>query len=382
MKVSLCSVFDKSKDGISDYAGHLANELKKYVDLVLVKLDSYIPDKDYYIAKAMEANKADIAHIQFNYPYFNGSLLYHNRFFTFAEYLKVPIVMTVHEIAVENRLLPLNVTGRFKRGFFNRTLLFWNYLSAANHKKMYSRVERVIAHTRGQAELIKRLIKDKAKVLVIPHGIPMISREYKELPSSIGKKILGVEGKRVLTIFGFINSKKGYELAIDSLPELPDNVILLVAGGKMTDNPNDLEYHNDLLKMISDTGLEDRVKITGYLRLEDIPIVMAATDICLAPFTSLSASGALSLCLGYNKPIIASDIDNHQEINSRVSCLELFRHGDSKDFLKKIKWLLSDQTRLTKLIEFSDIYSDEFSYNKIAARTVALYQDVINSRLA
>ncbi|MBU1928478.1 MAG: glycosyltransferase family 4 protein [Candidatus Omnitrophota bacterium] len=380
MKVSLCSAFDKPKDGISDYSGYLSAGLKKYVDLIYVGLDSYIADSDYYAGKAKEANNADICHVQFNYLYFNGSMLYNNRFFTFAKYLKVPLVMTIHEIGIEAKPLPLHITSRIKRELFNRTLFFWNRLSLNNHKRMYNLSDRVLAHTRQQADLIIGLIGHKDKVAVMPHGIPYVSDGDKCLPSDEAKSKFGINGKFVLTIFGFINNRKDYGTALDSLRELPDNVVLLIAGGRMTDKYDNLGYYDNLFKKISASQLGDRVKITGYLGLEDIPLVMAATDICLAPFKSVNGSGALSLYIGYNKPIIASDIDSHQEINSRINCLELFRHEDYKDLLDKINRLMTDAGRIAKLIAGVKEYTNEFSYDKVAARTVELYNEVISKR--
>ena len=84
---------------------------------------------------------------------------------------------------------------------------------------------------------------------------------------------------------------------------------------------------------------------------------MAATDICLAPFSSTAASGALSLCIGYHKPIVASDIAVHKEINGRIPCLELFKSGDPRDLLQKIRALLGDESRLKELSAGADMYS-------------------------
>lgn len=145
----------------------------------------------------------------------------------------------------------------------------------------------------------------------------------------------------------------------------------------MTDNLVDSRYYSSLEKEISASALTKRVIITGYLSPKDIPEVMAATDICLAPFSSLSASGALSLCIAYNKTIIASDIEGHREINDRLTCLELFRQADSKDLLEKIKRLLFHHNRFVGLIEAAQAYSNEFSYAKTVEKTALLYREVL-----
>jgi glycosyltransferase involved in cell wall biosynthesis len=166
-------------------------------------------------------------------------------------------------------------------------------------------------------------------------------------------------------------------MMLEALSGLPEDVVLLVAGGRMTENATDVEYYKTLEKMISAKGLEGRVRITGYLEKGDIPAIFAAADLIVAPFSSTTASGALSLCLGYHKPVIASDIPVHAEINERVPCLELFRNGDASDLLRKVKMLLADAGRLAALSDLSRRYSDEYSYSKVAKRTIELYKEAM-----
>lgn len=380
MKVAFCSAFNRNKDGIADYSGYLAAELKKRVEIQEVKLDYYIPENSYYLQKAREANFADIIHIQFNYIYFNGDLPYRNKFCLFLKHLKKPVVVTVHEIKIGYEPITSGITSGFRRLVFNNTLFFWNFWSLAYQRNIFKRIDKVIAHTKEQYRIITRLVKNQDKIIIIPHGIPIIGLENKNIPGLESKKALNLEGKRVLSIFGFINKRKGYELVLGCLAQLPEDIVLVIAGGPMSDNFTDRQYSNFIERKISALGLKERVRLTGYLKPQDIPEVMAATDICLAPFKSLSASGALSLCLGYNKPIIASDIDVHREINNRFKCLEMFRQGDGQDFFEKIKGLLNNPGRSSELAKASQAYSNEFSYSKIAEKTVLLYEDILSGK--
>lgn len=377
MKVSLCSAFNAEKDGISDYSGYLAKELAKLVDARLVCLEQFVSEDVFYKKKADEANQGDIVHIQFNYPYFNGQMPYRNKLLFFLRQIKRPAVLTMHEVRIRYEPIRSDIITAARRWVFNNTIFFWNFWSRLYHREIFKIVDRIIVHTRDQYEMIAPLAKDKGKLIVIPHAIPAIEPDKKNICPLKAKEKLGLEGKTVLSIFGFINKKKGYELTLKCLKELPDDIVLLIAGGPMTDNLVDRQYYSFIEKEISAAALTKRVIITGYLYPPDIPDVMAATDICLAPFSSSSASGALSLCIAYNKPIIASDIEGHQEINSRIRCLDLFRHGESKDLLDKINRLLANQNYLSGLVEASKAYSDEYSYTKIAEKIVLIYGEVL-----
>lgn len=377
MIVSFCTGWEIERDGISDYSRYLVDELKRFVDVNILRLNHYVPEKEYYIHAAKEANQSDIAHIQFNYVYFNGELPYRNRLLTFMKHLKVPAVMTVHEVRVGSEPIPPGVTSSIKRMIFNNTLPLWKLWSVIHHKRMYKKPERIIVHTKGQAKVIKGLVDNPEKVMLIPHGIPNIPDEVKMLSPVDARMELGLEGKTILTIFGFINRRKGYELALDALLELPEDVILIIAGGPMTDNTQDREYYDSLLQRIIDMGLKGKVKITGYLKEEDVPVIMSATDICLAPFSSPAASGALSLCIGYNKPIIASDTPVNVEACERIPCVEIFRSGDSKDLLIKIKGILGNKKKAEELSRLAREYSERFSYRRVAEVTVKVYEEVL-----
>jgi len=378
MKIAFCTGWETEKDGISDYSRHLVGELKKNgAAIQIIKLGYYVDNKRYYRELAERANSADLCHIQYNYVYFNGELPYRNRFSDFARFLKIPFVITAHEVRIGYEPIVSGVDNKIKKIIFNQTLFFWNRWSVFYHKRMYNLADKIYAHTEAQAEKIKSLVRYPGKVSVIPHGIPEIPNADKDIPSWLAKKELGLTGKFVLGVFGFINKKKGYELILDILGELPENTVLLIAGGPMTENAVDKDYYDRLIKYISSAGLKKKVQIAGYLKEADIPMIMAAVDICLAPFLSGSASGALSLCIGYQKPIIASDIPVHREVYDRLACLELFQYPDARDLLSKIKRLLATRGRIIELSLLTKEYSKRFSYAVIARETVRTYEDMM-----
>ncbi len=376
MNIAICTGWGAKKDGIADYSRYFADGLRKTGCAVkIVPLDCYIGDKSYYGKAAAEANKADICHVQFNYVYFNGELPYKNRFLYFARYIRIPIVITMHEVRIGMQPLTSGFRSPASRAAYNILLPFLDSWSAAFHKKMFRSAARIIVHTEEHLSAVRSLETQNDKVMLIPHGIPEIKNDDKRIPATEAKKLLRLEGKTVLTIPGFINKRKGYETALGMLGGLPDDVILLIAGGMMTGNVIEKEYLRGLEEMIREKELMDRVRITGYLGEKEIPAVMAATDICLAPYLSSAASGSLSLCIGYNKPIIASDIPVHREINARVPCLELFKGGDPADLLDKIKAIISDTDRIARLSGYADSYGQQYSYSKIAEATAAIYKD-------
>ena len=374
----MCAGRAIERDGIADYSRYLVDGIRSSgVDIQIVPLGHYIGPRRYYADAALKAARADICHVQFNYLYFNGELPYKNRFLYFAGRVKIPLIITVHEVRIGFRSLAAGFNSRASKLAYNALLPVLNVWSASFHERMYACAGRIIVHTEEHAKVIRTLTEKPEKVVLVPHGIPEIGDSDRGFSRLEAKKRLGLDGKRVLTVPGFINKRKGYENVLDILTDLPEDVVLMLAGGRMTENSGDIEYYEMVEKIISAKGLRGRVRITGYLGERDIPAVMAATDICLAPFSSAAASGALSLCIGYHKPIIASDIAVHKEINGRIPCLELFKSDDPKELLQKIKALLDDQSRLKTLSAEAAMYSRKHSYKMTAISTIALYEDLL-----
>jgi len=378
MIVSICAGWGIEKDGIADYSRYLVDGIRSSgVDARITPLGCYIGGRRYYAKAALKAAEADICHVQFNYIYFNGELPYKNRFLYFAGRVGIPLVMTAHEVRVGFRPLAAEFSSRVSMAAYNALLPILNRWSVAFHARMYARAGRIIVHTEEHAKVIRALTERPDKVALVPHGIPDAGDSDRGVSRLEAKKRLGLDGKRVLTVPGFVNKRKGYEKVFDILASLPEDVVLMIAGGRMTENAAEIEYYEAVEKMISTKGLRARVRITGYLANMDIPVVFAATDILLAPFVSTAASGALSLSIGYHKPIIASDIAVHREINGRIECLELFKSDDPKDLLRKIEALLDDQSRLKTLSAGAAMYSRKYSYKMTAVSTIALYEDLL-----
>lgn len=144
-----------------------------------------------------------------------------------------------------------------------------------------------------------------AKVAAAARPIP----HFVENPISIGseitcKRTLGLEGRFVITVLGFVDPRKNCEMAIRALVYLPETYVLVLAGKPLLRPANYGEY---LLGIAAKLGLEKRVRITGYLSDSDQALHIGATDLALCVFKSVSASGTLSTWIAHEKPVLISD---------------------------------------------------------------------------
>lgn len=365
----------RARCGIGDYSRHLIAGLQQQPEVETVQVipvpmevvqDSIIEVLRNYAAVerlfeflGQELSEAgDLVHVQHQYFFFGGVAPHKNHTRALLNAIRKPLVMTVHEIAVPNaRISPVQ-----------RLLLEWSNRTNFQHPA----IGHFIVHTEADREILRSRGVSEARLHLIPVGVPPA------LPmpeSDAAKRQLGLEGTRVITLFGFLSRKKGHRVALECLPHLPDDVRLLFAGEQHPDDTTD--YVPKLRTEIETRGLSDRVRITGYLPEEEIPVVMAATDVAIAPFVQSSGSASLAHLFAYERAIVASDIPPHRALlDAAPACLALFPTENPPALANAIRLALTSEAQ-GRLQRGARAYAAAHSYAQIAARTVAVYQEAL-----
>lgn len=383
MKVAFFSNFHQPC-GIADYSTQLLDELAKLVDVEIVQsplpsqtaynYSSYIHYAKKFRQCAMELNKADICHIQHDYSFWGGVKPSRNLFPYMASAIRVPVVLTSHEI----------LNQQFKMADFKGAMKWLTFCLSPFSRRysvyvspgLHQWADKTIVHTTQHMDMLVKQGVSPDRVMVIPHGISpcrLLSLEGDKVKSR-----LGVAGSRILTIIGFISSRKGYELVLNILPLLPNDVKLVIAGGCRTDSEK--IYLTDLRKFIARLGVSHRVVITGYLEAMDLYSIVQESDIILAPFKTVAGSGTLSIAFALGRPVIASDLTPMQELSKSEKSMLLFAADDSEDLLAKIQQLLSNKQLSAEMSSAALRYAAKNSMQTIAEQTVALYEQVLMER--
>ena len=345
--------------GVAGYSRSLVAELEKHAKIEVVSLD---PDAAAGPASlAARLNRGDVVHIQHQYPFFGGMVFHRNWFNRLLGGLKRPVVVTVHELDVGDSD---SLAVRAYKRWFNRRLF------AAR------RIGGIIVHTSDYRDRLKGLGIEPSRMRVIPMWVPAVTRP--DVSPDVARSELGLAGRKVVTIFGFVVRRKGYELALEALRRWRDDVALLIAGGP---HPGDRTgFFEGLSDRIAAEGLAERVIITGYLPDDRVPLVMAATDVIAAPFTAMSSSWSMMHAMAYRKPIVASDLPPAREINERSPCLILFDSGDAGDLAAKVTGLLEDEAELRRAVAAVDSYAETWTAARAAAETASVYKEAAGLR--
>lgn len=200
------------------------------------------------------------------------------------------------------------------------------------------------------------------KISVLPHFIE--SREL-SCDKDTAKTKLGLAGRKVVTLLGFIVERKGHEDAIDVLAKLAPDTHLVFAG------KGEEAYVSNLRALAAAKGMANRLSATGYLSEEDLNLYLAASDVAVCPFRDVSASGSLATWLSAARPIVAYDLPLMKDYQKKFPAqVHLARKGDVADFAKVVKSLLDNPP----LIAGGDMR--EYSVQNSAKKLVAILEGI------
>ncbi len=361
--------------GIAAYSSHLVNSL---ADLPCMKVDVYPiqegkQEVDTYqqIADAVNNGRYDLVHIQHEYSFWGGCLPGTSRFLYQRNLFHLPVVLTAHTTYSAYEMLKLGTEKRVLHKIVKQLLLLNRpWVKSVEIAPFQNRA--TIVHTNAAKQLLVNRGISAETLKVVPAGVPKIESSNDE-----GKKFrqtYNLEGRRIVSIPGYISPNKGYELVIKSLKQLPDDVTLLIAGGSRTEEM--VEYQQSLRNFISDCNMQNRVVITGYLTDTQLADAMEVSDLVLAPHTQATNSYSVTIPLSCSKAVLTSNQDCFVEIARVWGCLSMFETGNGEDLTAKLLYLLGNNDERQKLAKSAKTYAAHMSWQNVARMTRDIYQQV------
>jgi glycosyltransferase involved in cell wall biosynthesis len=362
--------------GIAAYTRELVANLQTLPDteVEVVPITEGKQPAEHYIAQAelLNAPEIDVVHIQHEYSFWGGILPKSSAYWEMRYLIEKPVVMTAHTTYALYEMLKLGTERRPHKWLVKQLLVHNRAYRESVEIAPFATAVTIVHTTAAREALLARGAKPEF-VHVVPTGIPAPQ------PAPTGgqafRERFGLEDRRLVTLFGYVAYNKGYELTLELLPALPEDVTFVIAGGART---ADMEpYAAQLREAIARSGQAHRVVMTGFLSDAEVAEAMAASEIVLVPHTQATGSYSVTIPLTHGKPILASDLDCFREISQRVDCLGLFHAGDAADYRAKLLALLADPIRREKLSQAACKYAQRFSWPRVAALTRKIYTSAI-----
>ncbi len=298
-----------------------------------------------------------LVNIQHEFGIFGGE--YGEYLLPFLELLEKPIVITFHSV------LP-NPNDKLKKVV----------------REISKRVNAIIVMTKKAVKILLEDYKIRTRIHVIPHGIPNTSFESQIRE----KKNLGLHDKIILSSFGMIGPGKGYEYAIDSLPEVIQkypNLLYIIVGEThpMVRKREGEKYRNFLESKVKELKLQKHVKFYNkYVALSEIIQYLKATDIYISSSDNPNqiTSGTLSYAMGCGRAIISTPFLHAKDIitESRGRLVE-FQNPES--FKNAIIEILGD-IQLKKDMEKSSYhYTRHMTWQNVAMSYGRVFKEILRN---
>jgi len=216
----------------------------------------------------------------------------------------------------------------------------YNELNEQEHlilKSIFDTCSAIIVHEDYQRGTLARYFGEDDRIHVIEHGI----REVEVVPNA--KVKLGLAGKKVILLAGYVRPSKGFHKFIDIFPQIcrQDKDIVLVVASK-TRNLEYHDYHHQLHRELEESPVADQIRVLyGQFPQYTFDAILSAADVVVLPYERGAQSGILSQCFAFKKPVVTSDLPSF--INSINRCGGGFYCSKLEDYISKIYELLNDK---------------------------------------
>jgi glycosyltransferase involved in cell wall biosynthesis len=261
-------------------------ETQAYPDVVRFQIDKAVPEDYDAAAQFINQTSATVLHIEHEYGIFGGD--HGDNIVRLMRQVKKPMVVTLHTVLAAPNPKQKEIVEQMAR--------------LANNL--------IVMIDMGRKILTENYDLDPSKIVVIPHGVPNVRKR----PSDAAKKVLGLDGRTVISTFGLISRGKGLEYAIEAMAAVVEKhpeTIYLVLGQThpAIRKEQGEEYRNALTELVNKHHLRKNIRFNNhFLSLEELVNYLSATDIYVTPYLSKDqiTSGTLAYAIGCGKAIIST----------------------------------------------------------------------------
>ncbi len=301
------------------------------------------------IARFVSARDADVLHV----PNFSAPVL-----------TARPLVVTIHDV------IPLVLPEYAASGAMRR------YLSLMQHTVRRARI--VLTPSAFSAGEIERTLGIPAeRIRVTPLAVDPALRPADSLDATRDRlaRRFGIHGRYLLHMAGF-DVRKNVPLLVrafaQALPEMPDDVSLVLAGAPHSDNPG---IFPPVEPVIRELGIEDRVIVTGRVSDAERTMLYQGAVGYVTP-SSYEGFGLTPLeAMACGVPVIAADRTSLPEI---VGDAGLLVEPEIEAVAEAIVRVVTDRALHGELAQRGLSRAATFTWDRTADLTVAAYTAALN----
>lgn len=341
IKAAFFSPFKPIKSGIADYSQDLLPSLSQHLNLDLYYDKGYLPDADVW-NKLFSFSEFENKIKEENYQaiiYQIGNSSYHC--YMYSHLMKYPGISVLHDyclgglinyISVHRSELGITFKKELEHSYGIKKaeeildllakgkLNFEGKLAEAQiyiNRRIFTRSLGVVLHSDwAYKSAINNYSCDNEFITRIPEPVPIFTDKILD-KKLIRNKLEIPTDSLVIASFGFLNStKRPLEIlrAFQTFSANNPDAYLIFVGG--TEYLGNTDIQGEIIRL----GLQNQVKVTGFIPMEDFYKYIDISDICINlryPFNGESSASLLRI-LSAGKPTIVTNIGSFADFPDDV----------------------------------------------------------------
>ena len=235
-----------------------------------------------------------------------------------------------------------------------------------------------IVHSKANKnQLIKLYGIQSSRITQIPHG-PLEFGRLEDLTRNNARDMLELKSQeQAILIFGTIRPYKGLDIALKAFARVVEEVpeARLIIAGKLWESWERYE------KIIREKNISGYIKRhLHYINTAEVSRYFLASDLVILPYLQFdSQSGVGATAVAFRKPMIVTNTGGLPELV--VDQKKVVSSGDAEALSDRIIYCLKNPEVLKQMSEESDLIAKNISWESIAEKTVAVYEEVLNRKI-
>ncbi|MFD2672721.1 glycosyltransferase family 4 protein [Marinicrinis sediminis] len=305
-------------------------------------------------AREMSVHAFDLVYVHFA-PYAVGPMLE-------ARKRQIPVVFGFHgpwaeEMKVEKQGIVQSVKTATARTM---------------EKRAYRMADHFIVLSEAFAHILHRSYRiPHERIHVIPGGADhrfQVAEDRDQVRDSLGipkDRLVVLTIRRLVNRMGLIPLVKAWRQVVDRYPDA-----ILYIGGK---GP----LYEELLQEIAALGLEDHVRLLGYIEDERLPLYYRAADLFVVPSRTLEGFGLITVeALASGIPVAATPIGGSKEIIEKWDARFLFKGIHEGQMAEGLLALLEDRESWPSQQACRSYFEQHYTWEQAGKQIYQLFEQV------
>jgi len=244
-------------------------------------------------------------------------------------------------------------------------------------RRILRRFDRIIAVSEASRRLlVEHFAAPPDRTVAIYNGV-----DSEDFPTDVDvvakRRELGVpDGARLVAVIGRLSPEKGQATFLQAFALLRDQLRrqerLPVHGLLVGDGPDDAA----LRQLAASLDLKSNVTFTGYRT--DVPELLAAVDLCVAPSVYDAFNLAIAEAMGMGRPVIGTRVEGIPEVIEDGVTGRLVPPEEPAAMAAAMAELLADPARCQAMGQAGiRRVGEHFTFRRTLERTVALYETLL-----